>query len=223
MLRLHDQSKNYIYLLKMGLQLSISVVEETDSFIVNDCTGVFSSENKGGWGSLNPQIKDIETAVLEITPPYDANPFLDISSPNPPAPNADTFQPPAYTIDVFPDFPNEEGNGFEVLPYMVGQSDNFLESGKWKIKLIITGKDKQGRPYTKSAIFEIVFVNSVTCCIDKLGSLVNKDALKDKKQQVIIELENMLESVCYAVEKELLDQADGIIRFLKEQCRCCAC
>lgn len=206
----------------MSLQLSISAVEETESFIVNDCTGLFSSDNKTGFGGPNPRYEDITAAVLEITPPFDATPFLDISDANPPAPDAGTFTAPTFTINVFPDFPNEEQNGYEVLPYMVGQSD-FIESGKWKIKLIVEGVDKNKKSFKKSAITEVVFTKAVTCCIDKLTPNVNKNALKDKKQQVIIELNNLLESTGYAVEKELLDQADGIIKLLKAQCKCCAC
>lgn len=201
----------------MSFQLSISVEEKTDSLLVFDC-------NKEEWGEgRNPRIEDITSSILEIITPTPDMPVI-VPSGNPltqvpPQP----AQPQVFNLDVTGNFPNKEGDAYEVLPYMVGQGDNSLESGIWKVKLTVIGVDKFGKSFTKTASVTEVFVKKITCCVDKLGKHINANALNDKKQQLIIELNNLVESMCDSKDCGLTEQADGIIRLLKSQCECAGC
>lgn len=189
----------------MALTLQISATELKNSFVVYDCTGKFSSSNPGGYGVHNPDINHVQDAYLLIW------------SPNLPK-GADP-----YKVKVYPDMPNKENLGYEVLPYMIGQQKNELESGKYKIKFVESGIDKSGVPFEKSALFVIVFVNNITCCIDKLIPKIGPDPFKDERQKKIIELSNLLESVCQQIKNELYDKADENIEYMKGQCKCSGC
>lgn len=189
----------------MGLHVKISAIEEKNSFIIYDCTKNYKFDNLTGWGTINPEIKSITSAIIYVWTPSVAvgvNPFA---------------------IDVTGDFPNEEGLGMEILPNQVGQVNNRLESGQYKIKLEVFGVDKKGVKYKKDALIVKIFIKDVTCCVDKLQKFVNKDTHKDKKQQAIIELNEMLESANYAVDCELNTQAVELIELLKSQCVCVDC
>lgn len=189
----------------MSLALKITAEEEKNSFIVYDCTKIYRFDNLCGWNAPNPDVKKITKSTILIWPP-------NFSRENTP-----------YEIDVTGKFPNDGFLGIEILPYQIGQANNQLDSGEYRIKLEITGLDKKGIEYNTSATINRVFVNNVTCCIDKQQKYVNKDAHKDKKQQVIIELNELLESANYAIKCELYEQASEIIELLKTQCVCNGC
>lgn len=189
----------------MSLQLKISAEEQKNSFIVYDCTKNYRFDNLGGWGTINPEIKNITTATIFVWPP-----------------NLPSSSDP-YSIDATDNFPNEEGMGIEITPSQIGQVNNRLVSGLYKIKLEVSGVDKRGIKFKKDASVLEVFVNDVTCCVDGLQKFVNKDAHKDKKQQAAIELNNLLESANYAIGCQLYNQASEIIEILKSQCVCIDC
>jgi hypothetical protein len=193
----------------MSLILKISTSELKNSFVVYDCTGNYSSDNQGGYGVYNPKIKDVEDAFLEIYTP--AIPYSATAAP--------------YKIKVYSDMPNDKEFGFEIFPEMIGQhaANSGIESGKYTIRYTVSGKDKNGVSYTKSVMMSFVFIKNVSCCIDKLGKKVGKDAFKDDKQKKIIELENLLQSAQYHIDCDLLDSANDIIEYLKGQCKCCCC
>lgn len=190
----------------MSLRPKISTSELKNSFVVYDCTGKFSSSNQGGYDSQNPKIKDVEDACLNIFTP--SNPYSQDATP--------------FKIVVYPDLPNDKGFGFEVMPEMIGQKDS-VESGKYTIEYVVSGKDKNGISYTRKSTHVCVFVNSVICCIDKRGKHVDKNAFKDEKQKKTLELDNILQSVLYQIECELFDAASENIEYLKAQCECCGC
>lgn len=188
----------------MALQLKIEANEQKNSFILEDCTGIYKYDNLTGWGVPNPEIRKITSSKISVWPvtlPLGSEPFV---------------------IDVTGDFPNQECVGIEIFPYQIGQQEQLI-SGKYKIKLEVTGLDRKGVQYTKTATTETVFINNVTCCIDKLQKSVNKDAKDSKKQQAIIELNNLIESANYAISCGLLNQASEIVELLKTQCVCVGC
>ena len=189
----------------MSLRLKIDASEESNSFIVYDCTGNQKYDNPGGWNAPNPEIKKITSSTLFITPP-----------------NIGPGVPP-YSIDVTGSLPNTGDYGLEVLPYQIGQVNNQLLSGKYTIKLEVKGIGRNGVEYTTSTVIYKIFTKNVSCCIDKLQKTVNRDAYKDKKQEAAIDLNLMLMSVCWDVECGLLDQASEKIEFLKSQCLCIDC
>lgn len=189
----------------MSLLLKIDAEEQKNSFIVFDCTGIYRFDNLCGWNAPNPEIRKLTKSVLSVWPPQlkkDAVP---------------------YTIDLLGKFPNIEFNGIEILPYQVGQANNQLESGNYKIRLDITGLDKKGVEYSTFAVITRVFINNVICCIDKQQKNVNKDAFKDQKQQAIIEMNELLEATIKSIKCELYEQATEMVNLLKSQCACNGC
>lgn len=186
-----------------GLQLKISAIEQKDSFVVYDCTGNYKYDNLGGWGNPNARIKLITKAILYVT-----------------TPKTPIGSEPAE-IDVTDDFPNENFLGLEILPYQVGLQK--IVSGKYKIKLEVTGVDSKGVTYVKHSTAIVVFSKDVKCCVDKLERIVNENAFKDEKQKKVIELNNLIESLDYNIDKELFDQAVSIIDYVSEQCICPGC
>jgi len=190
----------------MGLILKISTSEQKNSFAVYECTGNYSSSNTGGYGAYNPKIKDVEDAFLEIYTPK--NPFTPDATP--------------YKIKVYPDMPNDKGFGYEITPSMINQQ-NEIESGKYTIRYTVVGKDKDGVSYTRTTMHTAVFINSISCCVDKKMKNVDKNAFKDEKQKKILELNNLLQSVQYQIDCELFDSAAEVIEYLKGQCKCCGC
>lgn len=188
----------------MALNLKITATEQKNSFIVYDCTGNYNGENKGGWGIPNQRIEDVEDAYLEIYPPN----------------HPEGAEP--IKIVTYPDFPNTEVLGFEILPYMVGMTSE-IKSGEYKIRLVVSGTDKKGVAFKKSTILSVVFTRSVECCVDHLLKRVGPDAFKSEAQKKIIELSNLLESVKYNVDCGLNTKANDIIQYLAAQCECCGC
>lgn len=185
----------------MSLSINISASEEKNSLNVFDCTGLYSPNNKGGYGVYNPQIKDVETAVLEIT-------------------KASTGE--KFTVDVFPYLPTTTDVGFEVLPHQLGSSNGEIESDVYSIKMTVTGTYK-GKSFSYFGIIKKVLTKSVECCVDKWTKLIDKNVFKDDKQKKAIELNNLLESLCYQIDCELYDEASKTIEYLKVQCQCCGC
>ena len=184
----------------MGLRLSISALEQKNSFIVTDCTGKYSNSNQYGFGIPNNiTIDSIETSTLEII-----------------TPKKDVF-----TIEIQPgDFPNEEGIGYEVIPQMLSMQE--IESGEYNIKLLITGTDKKGVSFTKTAVHKSFFTNSVSCCVDKMISKNIGTENKEKKKEMY-ELNNLINSMNDSICCEKFYNATKIVDLLKEKCSCCNC
>lgn len=184
----------------MGLRLSISALEQKNSFIVTDCTGEYSHDNPGGFGQPNNiDVDSIETSTLEIKTPKGE----------------------LVTLELNPgDFPNEEGIGYEILPKMLSMQE--IESGEYNIKLLITGTDKKGVGFTKTAVHKSFFTKSVTCCVDKLIS-PHIGTENKEKQKEMQELNNLINSMNASIECENFNDAVKIIDSLKEKCSCCNC
>lgn len=182
----------------MSLQLKISTIEETKSFVVTDCTGKHSASNPGGFGAPNIQTSDIETSVITITTPQKSD----------------------FEINVYPDFPNKDGIAYEILPYMLNMKE--IEAGEYNIKLVITGTDKKGVKFTKTAYYTAFMTKSVDCCIDKMISK-HIGTTDPVKKQELIEINNLLTSLHYSVSCGRLNRATKIVDLLKETCSCCDC
>lgn len=189
----------------MGLSLKIDVIEEKGSCTVLDCTGLFSYDNKGGYGVQNPRVEDVSSSFLEVFPP---------SLPKGSEP---------YKIDVLAYLPTISDVGFEVIPLKVGQVNGEMESGKWKFNLVIAGRDKKGKAFNYTASVVKIFTKSVECCVDKLSPHINSNILKDEKQKQATILNNLLEGVFRQIGCGLYDKADETIKYIKSQCQCCGC
>lgn len=175
-----------------------TTVEQPKSFIINDCTGIYTPTNKTGWGGLNARVVDVTESYFEITTPNG----------------------PLYKVNVYPDFPNSDGYGYEILPYMVGNTEGKIDSGTYKIKWIVKGVAK-GKEFTATAYYVSVFKNDVFCCVDKHIVKLDKNISTDEYQKKIVEMSNIMEATNYAIEKGLLDTANKNIEYLKLNCDTC--
>jgi len=188
----------------MSLKLAISIEELQNSFVIKDCTGKFSFENKTGYGVPNYKYEDINDAFIEIYSP--------------------SCNGVAIKINTLPDFPNKDEFDYEILPYMVGSKHNEIESGLWKVRQTVIFNKKDGSLDKQTTLGIIVMKNSIECCIDKLtANKLTHDVFKDDKQKLIIELSNLLEDVKLQIERGLNDLANTTIEYLKSHCKCCGC
>jgi hypothetical protein len=186
-----------------GLSYQISITEEgVSSIFIHDCTGRYSYKNEGGFGKPNFELKDIKSSFLYITVPHATEPVK---------------------IDVTGVFPNKEENGYEILPFMLGLPNNEITSGEYKVKAEISGTDKNGVEWIRTVLIAKVFINQVVCCVDKMQKIVDKDAFKDEKQKLAIELSNLIESVKHGVDCELNSTVVETIEYIRAQCQCCGC
>lgn len=183
----------------MNLRLSISAIEQKNSFITTDCTGRYNGNNQGGFGIPNIRVEDIETSTLEVTTPKKA----------------------VFSITIpAGDFPNEKGIGYEILPYMISMQE--IESGEYNLKLKITGTEKSGMKFTKIAVAKVVFTRTVSCCVDKMISRNIGTENIDKKKEMN-ELNYLINSMNDSIRCERYANATKIIDLLKEKCSCCNC
>lgn len=188
----------------MSLEVKISLDEKTNSFVIFNCTGNYSGDNKGGYGPPNYKASDIQESYLEIQPP-----------------SATTEYP--YKIDTTGDLPNSEGLGFEVQPSEVGQNNDEMESGLWKFKYTEVFTLKSGGTKTKVAYLSEVLTKSLECCISKHTGKLDKNAFKDPRQRTAIELSTLFQDVIYQIKAGRFDHANSTIEYLKSKCQCQGC
>lgn len=186
----------------MGLQIQISADETDNSILVFDCTGIFSGENKGGYGGPNPQMSDIIESTLFIQTPSDTTEY-------------------PHEIDVSGGIPNKDGVPFEIFPNMIGQTE--IDSGQYRFKLVHDIQNKNGAISEKTGYFTDVFIKNISCCIDKSGPSLDKDLFKDPKQKLITELNLLLRGAQDQITAGFFDKANTTIDYLKLQCKCSNC
>lgn len=188
----------------MSNQLKISLEEKTNSFVIFECTGNYSGDNKGGYGPPNYKTSDIQESYLEIQPP-----------------SVTTDYP--YKIITTGDLPNDESIGLEIQPSEVGQKKDEMESGLWKFKFTVVFLLKSGSTVTKTAYLSEVLTKSLECCISEHTGKLDKNAFKDPKQRAAIELSTLFQDVLYQIDTGRYDHANETIEYLKSQCQCQGC
>lgn len=186
----------------MGLNVKISAQEQENSFYVYDCTGNYSSENKGGYGVQNPKMQDVIESFLYIQGPSDKEEY-------------------PWKIDVTGSLPNDDGIAYEVVPVEIGQTE--LESGKYKMKLVHFIKDRFGVIKDRTGYGVEVFINNIACCVDSKMPGVDQNAATDPNQKLVIELNAMLVGVKAQISEGLYDKANQTIDYMKQQCKCSGC
>jgi hypothetical protein len=188
----------------MGLEIKIDAQEKKDYFLVFDCTGSYSSENKGGYGGANQKITDVLKATLFVQGPSDTEEY-------------------PHEIDITGALPNKEDIGFQVLPILIGQTNNEIESGKYKLRVVYEVRTNIGNTQLYYGATVVVFVNNITCCIDKHGNDINENLFSDPKQKKIAELNLLLKGVNKQIDNGLYDKANETIDYMKLQCKCSEC
>lgn len=186
--------------------MKISVTETLEALFLQDCTGLFSGENKGGYGIPNERLEDMTDSYIDVQPP-----------------SATTKYP--FRINTFKDgYPAKDAFGYEILPYMVGSTNNEFESGEWKFKQTVVFT-KGTKVTTKTAYLSEILIKSIECCVDKAtkGKLQGGDIFSDPKKKLVIELSNLLEDSLRNKKCGQTESAKKTIDLLKEHCNCCGC
>jgi len=187
----------------MPLFLKIEVEEYENSFGITDCTGVYSGSNTGGYGSINPRVDQVIESFIEVEPSGSKTPY-------------------PYKIFTTAKLPNTDSVSVEIFPSQIGMGDT-LKSGKVKFKYTVITEDSAGKQKTHEAYAVAVFVNNITCCIDKLSPILDGNAFKDERQKEAIKLSNMLENVERLIGCGNYDSADKMISYMNAQCKCQGC
>lgn len=187
----------------MGLQVNIKAEEKENAFVVFDCTGRYSGDNKGGFGGANPHINSVVESVLFVQGPSDTEEY-------------------PHRIDAIGALPNKEGIGFEILPVMIGQTDG-IESGQYKLKQEYKIELANGVIITKTGYFTDVFIKNIACCVDKKVDTLGENILNDPKQKIIAEMGLLLKGVERQIANGYYDRANQTIDYMKLQCKCSGC
>ena len=176
----------------MAVELRISVQENCDSLYVFDETGKYDKTcNKGGWCSPNTNIDDVVSAELHFYLPGTDTPIV---------------------LNVFPDLPNFDGSGYEVLPSDLGL-DKFI-SGIWRIDF---------RVNTTELIYTSchhMFTNDLSCCLEKNrvkptpDNFDSKEVIKSNSTFALFEAAK--ENACLGK----ISETDKIVKSLYNKCNC---
>lgn len=184
----------------MSLQLKISATELDNSFAIYDCTGTYSSGgNPGGWGYQNPSRAEVTKAWFKITAPGFA-PKIVLISPE--------------------DMPTETV-GYEILPYMLDLKKIF--SGEYVIQYFVEGTTSKGVTFSASTLISEVFIKDIQRCVCSKQKVITKDAFKNPKERLAIELTTLLWCAEHDKCEGLNSQANEIIQYLNAQCACVGC
>lgn len=181
----------------MSTKLKIKVEENKDSIYLFDMTGKYNERcNKGGWGNPNQDISLATSAELHVYVPGAAAPVI---------------------INVFPDFPDTENRGYEILPVDIGLTK--LPSGIWRFDYYVRTFSSTGETlYSVSC--QRLFTKDVKCCLDKSGIKVSTDNFESKEVQKANTLHNLFlgaeDNACHGHVKE----AQKIIDYLYTKCKC---
>lgn len=185
------------------IQIQIKTEELENSFLLFDCTGKYSGDNRTGYGIPNYRVEDIAEYTVDVQPPSATTPY-------------------PFTVNVLDSIPNDDNTGIEIQPAQVGQTDG-IESGQWKFRANVTFNTKTGGQKLVNGYLTYIFTKKIACCVDKKTAQLTDAALDDPRQKKTIELSNLLEAVYGDIECGLYDKANTTIDYMKEQCNCPSC
>lgn len=186
--------------------MKISVTETLEAIIFEDCTGTYSGDNKGGYGIPNLDLANMTDSYIEVQSPSSTEKY-------------------PFKIQTFPNYPAKDAFAYEILPYMIGQSNNEFESGEWKFRQTVVFTAKNGKVDTKTALVTQILTKAVECCIYKAtqGKLTDGEIFTDPKKKLVIELSNLLQSALRNKNCGNTEEAKKTIDYLKAHCNCCGC
>lgn len=145
------------------------------SFDVYDNTGIYASNNTGGYNAPNPTVASATAATLTISKLTDY---------------ATNTYSAAVEIDAYDTLPNITNTPFTVTGELYGNGDDSeLEDGYYKVIYTVSGDD--GGAYTASVTKYIVLTCQIDACYK---SLANQVALCSCD---CVELEERLNKVAY--------------------------
>lgn len=199
----------------MGLKLDFIIKESQDSksLTFQENTGIYGNTNLGGYGNPNPELGDITKATLTISGPDIVNQPLSIDIYNIISPNGfPTLDAPSqpYILDTTvlsnTTSPLEMLDGLYTFIYEVYDSvgDNYYHTTK-----------------------NILFLNSVTCCVQKMFMKTAKSGCcdgcenEDMKKAILgfTLLETLLALECCGS----IANINGTLRTLQNLCKQSKC
>lgn len=173
--------------------------EADKSFIYfYDETGKYNSKcNKGGYGSPNIEVSDIDEATVEIFPP-------------------EATESEGILIDVYSSLPNDAKIGFEISADYLGLQE--IKSGVWKFvyRLVSTSQS-----FDEQVTLYKYFDEVIACCVDNMAVNVCGDDFTSEQNKRRIEMVMLLDSARWAACKGDLKSAQIIANHISLQCKCC--
>lgn len=119
-------------------KFEICVINNCTQIKFTETTGIYTASNQGGYGSPNPELVDVTTAVLTITSPDETE----------------------YIIDLLAeDFPSSTSDFSIILDIDLTS----IIDGKWLFEYVVSTVSTS---YTKTK-YELFFCNS-ECCVKQL-------------------------------------------------------
>lgn len=186
-------TNNFLYLLKMSVELKIKVEENCGAIYFFDATCAYSKCNKTGWGRPNKGIEGAYDAKLFVYPPKTDTPI---------------------EIALSADFPSLTVLGYEILPEDLGLEK--ITSGIWRFDYQIRDCESV-LMYT--SLSKLLY-DEVACCVYKSMSTLeicdfDSEKIKDSNL-AYMKLEAAKDAACNGLVKE----AQKIIDHLHVKCNC---
>lgn len=191
----------------MALELKYTVTENPDRLGINisEQTGSYSSGNLGGYGSPNPALGDVVSAVFTIQK------------------RGDTA---IYSIDPSPELPTSDSTIQLLVPATsFGYAANEkIEDGIYKVTYTVNYVDSLGNQASDFDSFYFAFTEKLKCCIRNIRSAtpVPTDGCNcsEEKINALASADQLLTSICELVKCDKLDRAQAVIDYLKRYCEC---
>ena len=192
----------------MALQISISVRGSTDGLgvVFTDSTGLYSSTNLGGYGTINPDVSDVTAYSVDFTIPDSTT--YQLSNP-----------PTIITIDLF-------ALGFPTISTITIPNTAFglastatLPDGIWNADATATGTTVDGA-FSSTTDADFALYYNARCCSDgKIAEHATCTCTKfDATDVKIIKMDMALDVVDYLVECGQIAKAGNVIAFAKQTC-----
>lgn len=133
----------------------MALIPKIDLCVINNCTQIRFSENTGfynpanltGWGTPNPSVSTMTSAILEITPPGGIK----------------------YTINAFATsiFPSDDyGMSYDIPLSLIGNPTSIID-GQWLFTYIVS----DGKETYTTSIYKYFYCNSECCVTQMLADL----------------------------------------------------
>jgi len=175
--------------------LKLKVEAGKDFFHVYDKTGKYDKKkNKGGWGSPNYNVSEVTEARVKIF-------FPDNDIPS--------------EVDVFPNLPNKDCIGFEIIPDDVGLDEFPPGVIRFELHVLL---------YNGVSLVDdcyIFYYQPLECCISKKA--MNTDILDASSPEAlkVIELQTLLKDAKRCACGGKMECAQEISEYIWINCNCC--
>lgn len=188
----------------MNLLPRLKVEETVTAFNLTDCTGLYSFENKGGYGAQTIRPEWITEATVVVKHVRSGK----VSG----------------RINVMDNLAKNEGF-FQINPWNIDSSWKVFMVGKYEfiysIKATIPRTGEKRNPTTTAVCVSII---PAECCVDKMtGKTYNvpmHSLFKDERSRKLAELSVLMNRIKKAVDCKDWDSADRMVYDISINCDC---